>query len=658
MPRKVNVTFADGTTALVEDVPDTIHPNDVLTRVEKGTGKAVKSMTVEDASGWDTLKGYVKDVARGAGKAAAFLGEGAAAFNAAERGHEPPGQELTAAVEQALPTPKGDTAGRQVVRAGLEGAGGAYTGPGALSAPLRTGITGAMSGIGAYAGGKLTNGNPIGSFAGGLAGGGAVSAATAPKTTRQSLVNTTLEGVSDAELATAQKIMDEARKVGVNLNLSQAMPTASNIDKLAEILANSKNGREIVKGLRQQPTDVAFAMEGELNRLPGKIKEPQGVANSVQDAATANIKSVKEARTALVSPLYNNAGDLGPKAPQELARAIEQMIQQPGTSPKVVAEARKLQSELLQSSVDGKPRTKAVDIKAAIDSFRGGIKNQLNPLDPLEQGQMKHIVSDLYGSLGTKSPIIKTANTIYQDVTERVVDPLKKSVVGRMATTGGSQADREAVRSKVFSVLDAGSVPGAPTSEILTLERSLRNGKQPEVFQDAVKTWLATKVSEATAKTGGRPSEGVAANLERVLGGNDIKQQGLQDVLVGLARSQGLPDDALLPGMQNLMRYVASAARRPGKVSGVSTQDIEEASRNRITGGVGNFSAVQPIRQPFQAVDDWLNADAYGFMDKLLTTPEGVATLRKLGKTPIVSKGMTDTLSTFLATQAAQEPKD
>jgi hypothetical protein len=662
MPRDYTAVFDDGTSYLVEGVPDDVHPNDALAKVERNFGKSVKEFVGHGRGFLGETKEVAKDLARGAGKTLAFLGEGAAAANDVEhmRYGKPEDYTLaTKAVEQVLPTPKNDTPARQYVRSGLEGAGGAMMGPGVVASPARTLISGMASGLGAETGSRLTEGNPLGSLLGGLAGGSAVGLATAPKTTRAALAKQTMEGVSESDLAMAQKIMDEARKSGINLNLSQAMPTASNIDKLTEILANSKNGKEIVRQLRSQPRDVSFAMEGEMKNLPGQVQEPQAVANRVQDATTDIIKSVKEARTSLVSPLYNNAGDLGSKAPQDLGRTIDSFVAQDGISPAVAKAALALKNDLLTHPIKGTPTTSAADIKAVIDSNLSGVKfNQLNPLDPKEQGQLKYLVNQLYGQLGTKSPIIKAANDVYSQVTQNVVDPLKKSVVGRMATPAGAQADREATKGKVFGVLDAGSIPGAPTSEILTLERSLRNGKQPEVFQDTAKTWLATKVSEAAAKVGNRPSEGVAANLERVFTGNDIKQQGFKDVLVGLARSQGLPDDALLPGMQNLMRYVGAAARRPAKVAGVTADDLEQASRNRITGGVGNFSAVQPIRQPFKVIDDWLNADAYGFMDKLLTSPEGVDTLRKLGKQPIMSKAAADTINTFLATNAAQpEPK-
>lgn len=658
MGRNYTAVFEDGSAYQVDDVPDNVHPNEALAWTEKKFGKPVKEFLAQDRRMLDEAKQIGKDLVRGPLKAGAAGVEALMDLALPKAGSGESQAPLSEAVERALPTPKNDPRSRQIVRTGVEGATGALLGPGGVSAPIRTALTGAAAGLGSEVGGELTGNSMAGSLAGGLAGGGLAGLAMAPKTTRGALAGQALEGVKDADLAMAQRIMEEARSQGISLNLSQAMPSPSNIDQLVGILANSPNGKEIVRQLRQQPEAVNMAMGGGMSGLPGKVVDPQVAANRMQDATTDIIKDVKSARTALVSPLYNNAGDLGIPTTRSLSTQIDQFNRQAGISPKVVAKAQALQRELLESSANGKPRTDAADIKAAIDSFQGGIKDTMSPLSPQEQGQMKYLVKQLYGNLQSRSPVLKAADKIYSGVSESVVDPLKKSVVGRLATPTGALPDREAARGKVFGILDAGTIPGSKTSEILTLEKSLRGGKQQETFLDTAKTWMAKKVAEASTQQGGRQSEQTAGNIERAFLGDETKQQGFKDVMVGMARAQGLPDDALLGGMQNLLRFVSAAARRPGKVMGTTESALEDASRGKLTRAAGNFSMIQPFRAVGQRLDDALNADAYRFMDRLLTTPEGVATLREMGKTSVMSKKMTDALSTFLATQAADEPAE
>ena len=127
-------------------------------------------------------------------------------------------------------------------------------------------------------------------------------------------------------------------------------------------------------------------------------------------------------------------------------------------------------------------------------------------------------------------------------------------------------------------VFERGTVPGAKSSEILTLEKAMRQAGQPEVFQDAAKTWLATKVSDAMRSTTNRMPQDVASRLRTAFGDPrqlDATSKGLEDVLAGLARSQGVSDAAYVKGFKNFMKIVSDASRRPASVRGTSFGQIE-----------------------------------------------------------------------------------
>lgn len=658
MPRDYTAVFEDGTTYLVESVPDNVHPNDALAWTEQKMGRRVTEFVGHGRGPWGEAKEVAKDLARGAANVPAAAADYWSAFTRGKLGdffdgksEAVPGQKF---VEDTIPTPRNDSPSRNLMRSGLQGASGALVGPGGITAPLRTAAVGGAAGIGSHIGGEA--GGLPGALLGGLAGGLSVSALSSIKPSRQGLVNRALKDVTEQDLIDAKARMQSAQQNGVNLNVSQAMGKPSNIDAMTDTLANSQYGIRTAAQLHAQPTEITKALGAQKQGLPGTVQEPQAVANSVQDATTGIIKDVKGARTALVTPLYKAAGDLGPKAPQALVKTIDKFLAEKGLSDSTRKDAMALRAKILD--LNGAPRTHSLDLKAAMDDFRSEIKSTINPKDAKAQGELKFLAGQLQSELGARSPLLRTANMVYSDVSKNVVDPLKKSVVGRMAQQTGALPDREAVRTKVFSVFDKGTLPDAQTSEILTLERSLRNGKQAEVFQDAAKTWLAEKVSGATKTSQGSPDAGVAASVKQALVGDEIKRRGLRDVMVGMARSKGLPDDALYPGMERLIDHIESAAKRPSKVQGISAQELDQASRNRVTSGVGNFSMVQPIRQPFRAIDDWLHRDAYSFMDKLLTSPEGVDMLRKMGQKPIMNKAVADSISTFLAVEAAETNPD
>lgn len=665
MPRDVTATLDDDSQVVYKAVPDDVTPEQVTARVLQEHGKGVKKLDGGNppsaaSTVLSSVKGGVLDLARGAARATTPLagmmpGELIADPVMRHFGMKGPTDVKNEIIEASVPQDKGGT-GRQYLRAGLEGLGG-----GLVSGPtgiLRNAVLGGISGLGSEASAKMFGEGGLQRFLGGLAAGGGAGVLSSLRSTKGKLAAEAVKDVSDADLATTKANMQGAQREGIPLTASQAMPRPSNIDTISNVLANNESGAETARLLRNQPRDAAMLAEREAGALPGTVREGQQVANNVQQGATEAIQSVKDARTSLVSPLYKNAGDLGVRAPKDLAATIDRFVNAANTSPSVAAKALALKDELLTSSVSGKPRTSAEEIKAAIDDFRGTYKNPLNPPSPTELGQLKYITQQLTDQLATKSPIIRAANTVYKWASEGVVDPLKKSVVGRMATPAGSAADKEALKGRVMSVFEQGSTPGAPTSEILTLERSLRNSGNPEAFQDAAKTWLANKVGAASKQQGGRPADSTAANLEAVFAGDVNKQQGLKDILVGLARSQGLADDALLPGMQNMIKYVSMAARRPGTVGGLNAQGVQAASESALAGKIASHSLVAPFRGTFSAINQMLSKDAYRFMDKLLTTPEGIDVLKQMGRAP-QRTATQDALAVFLGTmgtEAASKP--
>lgn len=562
-----------------------------------------------------------------------------------------PGPLASKALQASMTTP--NTPAEQWQSAATQGAAGALVGPGGLSAPLRTAFTGGMSGLGAKAGGDM--GGPLAALLGGVLGGGMASLATGTRGTKEALSREVLESTTEADLRKAAIFMEQAKQAGMPVNLSQAMPKSTNLDEMIAALSKSRHGKMTAAMLHGQPGAAATSLDMEIQQLPGQVQSWQGAANAAQTATSNVMANVKGARTALVEPLYKGAGNLGSKAPKELSSTIDRFVNSAGVSPKVAQEALALKEELLKSSINGAPRTNAQDIKAAIDSFRGGIKRTQNPLNPKEQGEMKFLVDQLSRQLATKSPLIGTANRLYSDVSRNVVDPLKKSVVGRLAGAAGAQPDKEAVASRVKAVFDAGTLPGSKTSDILTLERSLRGSGQQQVFQDVAKTWLADKLSTAAKQSGGRPSEGTAAAIESAFMADGKSRQGLTDVLVALARSKGLPDDSLQSGMKHMLSYVAAAARRPGPVAGTSPAELAQASRSGALRSAGNFTVLQPFRQVAKRLNDALNADAYSFMDRALNTPEGVELLIKMGKLPPHSPAASQALATFLGTAAGKD---
>ena len=709
-------------------------------------------------------------------------------------------KELSAADQAVREAVEPKTKAGKVIGNIGEAAVGAVASPGGMAAPIRSALIGASSGAGSEASAAAFGDNAVTRVLGGVAGGLTGGLVTAAKTNRGTLAREALSDVRPEDLAVAVERMKAARDAGIPINLSQAMPRASNIDAYVDALANSKHGRNVTEQLRKQPQQIAFGVEEQIANLPGQIRMPQVLANNAQEAATAAIIQAKAARSKAWEKAFNDELarlQSGPTASLEAARTLAMKRADDLVSAQMAdtlalkqqAEARKAIEEALNAppplplgggsrngilltgakrgdrindellswearqaqlrgegsilGLDGKPintaptvpevrlqapaaekalREAQAKVAAAEKALQGtdtvplqamqkvydrltnlaaqhpntsqqrlllDLRNRLvtdegyltnaqqindvlkdfaNELKPvnlatkgIDAGTAKWVggqVSNIRDILGESFLPFKKANEVFSTITESTVNPLRKSVVGRLAGRTGAQDAIESPQAKLFGVFEKGTVPGATSSEILTLEKAFRNAGQPEVFQDAAKSWIAGKVSTALKSTDNRMPENIGERLRVAFGDPrqlDQTSKGFEDVLAGLARSQGVPEAPYVKGFKHFMEIVSDAARRPGSVRGVTPGEVKEMASEGVFKRLGQVSVMTPIRQPALKWASFLEADALSTMDKLLTTPEGVATLVKLGKQPPYSHAAVSTMATFLGTNAAMQ---
>lgn len=563
-----------------------------------------------------------------------------------------------------------------------EAAVGAIASPGGLAAPIKSAIIGASSGAGSELAGALAQDkyNTVAKVAGGLAGGLLGGLGTAAKTNREDIARIAMKDVRLDDLQIAVQRMKAAEAAGIPINLSQAMPRGSNIDSLVDALSTSRYGTRITEQLRKQPQQIAFGAEEQMANLPGQIRMPQVLANNAQEAAEASIRRGMDQATkawqkfapqgatiheGVVANFDEQLKAMAAKYPNtaqadlinDVRSALKTGQQTTGGSPLLDAAGN-----LINPPTKGPAYlTDALQVKGAIDDVLqnfGARKLNTPGLQGKELRRAQEIRGMFRDMIDLEVPQLAQANKAYEAVMSGVVDPLKKSVVGRLAGRVGANAAQEAPQARLFSVFDKGTVPGATSSEILTLEKAFRNAGQPEVFQDAAKSWLAGKVSTALKSTDNRMPENIGERLRVAFGDPrqlDQTSKGFEDVLAGLARSQGAPEAQYVKGFKNFMEIVSDAARRPGSVRGVTPGEVKEMASEGVFKRLGQVSVMTPIRQPALKWASFLEADALSTMDKLLTTPEGVATLVKLGKQPPRSHAAVSTMATFLGTNAATQ---
>jgi len=677
MARDITITFEDGSTHVYKNAPDTVTPEQVTARASEEFGKGVKALdggkTVNPAT--ETGKVIGKSLYGGLTALPRLVMEGGnwleSKMPTPEWSKIPiPGYgamaEADASINKALQpeTPTG-----KVVAALGEGVVGAVAGPGGVAAPIRSAITGASAAGGSELFAKLFGDNAVTRILGGLAGGLTGGIATAAKTNRNTLAQEALQDVRPQDLQVAVRRMEEARAAGIPINLSQAMPRGSNIDAYADALANSRHGRQITEQLRNQPGQIVSAGQARIGTLPGEVLPTRIMANEAQEGATAAIDFLKRNRTNAWEKAYKE-GLLQSKqftVPQTAVAAAYQKLGDLAATVPNTSKAKMLEDLRGRLITADGFITDPLQLNEILKDAAGRLKPVNLATSGLDAGAAKWIgkqINALREDFGEAFVPIGKANEAYKRLTPEI-ESVKKSITGDIAGRHGALSDVNAPQGKLFALFDKGTsfVPGqAKRSEILTLERDLRRAGQEEVFLNAGKTWIADKFAKVLGpgEAGGRAPEHIAENLMKVFGNPrtaeagqiSVQAQGFDDLLAGMARSQGVPEASYVKGFKNFMKIVSDASRRPRTVRGVTPGEVKEMASEGLFRRLGQVSVMTPIRQPALKWAQFLEADSLRTMDKLLTTPEGVATLVKLGKQPPYSHAAVSTMATFLGTTA------
>lgn len=604
----------------------------------------------------DRVKGALQDVGHGFGSGADALKTGALNMLSARlTGGLSAGSALAqaipsaaAVVPQRAPTGPVDVYAQKA----FEGLGGAAAGGGVTPMGL---ASGAAAGVAGEAGSQASGGNPIATLIASLLGGAGptavkglgtlLSGANAP-----ALAKETLKGIDPANLDVARANMVRGQQLlpGVGVNASQAMPGPSNIDDVVAAMANSPQGAKTIEQLRGQPQRLAIASQMAQAQVPGSRVDPQTVTNRAQDAATGAIEDLKKARTASTSPTYRAAPPMEKAAPGAIAAEIEDFLSQPGIEPSVRADATRLHDRILNSPrAPGTESRAPQDVSAYLREFRQGIDDTISPKSPAGQGQMKELMRRVTDALGAESPLTAAANTRYAQITNDIINPAKKGILGEIAGIRGSQDDKAAAGTKLFSLFNRGT-PDQGKSTILEFEAAARK-QDPTLFPDAVSTHLATKLDSAMAKAGDR-GENFAATVKGELASTPAQVRGLKDMLAGAARSAGVPEAPVVNGFMNFIDASTMAARRPSTVSGLPRAGIDEiAGQSKLAGFLTSFT---PGRIGGK-VSGRYSAGAKKAIDDLLTTPEGLDKLRELAKLDPSGAQAQAIIGTFLGGTAA-----
>lgn len=573
------------------------------------------------------------------------------------------------------------------------------------------GITpGAMVGAAAAGGGSELAAQTLGDSAwarlgGGLAGGALGSIVAGVVSRRapnvQALARETMEGLDERTLLRAQKFQAAQAKQGVQIDLAQALEgigaPASNVKTVRDYLANSPQGNRVQEILRNQPGQLSQEADLTVARMPGRNFGPGQAANNMQEAATAAVNAAKQERSRQVKAFYGQAGTLTPAQVKELDSLAEAFVGQPGMTDDVKRAVAVFRGKLsgqdtnLQQAVDAarkavagasdaksrlvaqqqlasanaalagatKKPVSALDVDTWIGEMTGPFKGTpLNPADPKAAGQIKGLGGQINKKFQELSPEVKRAEEEFARLSEQLVNPIKQSIVGQVATPRGYRPDVQATMDRFTGLMTRGTDANAKVSDIRTLGEQLAK-TDPNAFADALKTYISGRVKAAmepggTSQTAANNPD-MAARIAQSLWGNELQAQGLRDALAIAAKSTGTSPDEAVRGLNNLMQLTRATRSRPQSVGGLRPQDIENIGGSNMLANSMRVFGFLPFERAARGQERVVLGSTLRQLDTILTSPEGAKMLADLGKMSVMDRRIPILLGQFGA-QVATNP--
>jgi hypothetical protein len=600
---------------------------------------------------------------------------------------------------------------KRAARAGVATAIGAVA-PGSA---MRNAATALASNVGEQVGEEV--GRQSGGEYGGIMGGGIGSLAPLPtllakgRGTHQQMLVEALRGLKQGDFREATRVAGMAKDAGIDLTPEQLFSQRSGLDTLVdEVLRSGKGGlQERVFDQPQQATVAALRTRNqagpevdastavrELRESADNALESEGLGKAGRRLYDYGDARVGQATLDDIDTQLRTLeeGVRGSDALTERIRALRKQVAgivdtTPGPpGPAKVVRQEKGAAKFLQ--VPGEPTkvpvgARAEDLDRVVKEAQAtlaDLKRNTPGLAKLQTGQMAGAIKALEEALNYANPARPVADDLFKSALKRK-QSAESSLTGRIA--GRQGVDPAAPDSLALIKSTLGSDRNS-TREIGELGSTLRDqserlkreaekailpGEKQRLLDEAarverslpqaVRTLMdeAWSASQSTAK-GGRVDEAAGASFAGALIGTPNKEANFRKLLESTAvvGRMGTDPKAYADGMINTLKVISASARNRGGTQFAKADIAAEAGDGVVRKG---FRLTQPLART-QVISEGLRNIAYARqykqLAKIFTSPDAVAQLERIGRTPVVSSRMGALISTLLTGASTEGEQD
>lgn len=341
-----------------------------------------------------------------------------------------------------------------------------------MGGPFGAAGAGALGGVGGEGARRVFEGTPLevpASIVGGMVGASlpAVARYVGAVSRPGDILARGLEGVDDATMAKAEKLMQDAKAMGVDLTgpeaIQQAMGGQTRLGTLQRQVEMAPGGEGIMRPtIAARPGQVRRAGEELLDNTFGPQVPPERAVAAAQGAGETLVDQAMKSRTALTSPGFGTAKVQAAEVAglDDLVKAVDAKLATAGPETQLGRALKGFRAQLTQVEPDAAGKLPLGPLMTANRETAWKLAQKYNPaFGPDQPAFQREIAAELAplnkqftDILSGASPDYGTALKTYQAASPAVTE-LYEGPVGRLAR-GGSGDPATQLRSMADEFLD------------------------------------------------------------------------------------------------------------------------------------------------------------------------------------------------------------
>lgn len=527
----------------------------------------------------------------------------------------------------------------------------ALAGPGGIVRKLALGA--ALPGAASEAAGQATAGTDIEPFAragAGLLAGGAGALLSRPGNAAQAIRHQLPEGVTEAHVNEAERLVQEAQARGINLSYPEALsqaagrPVLTETQRILESAPETRSRMQEFYGERPQQFDQA-ALDAFHPIAPGTAA-PSSIGRAASDAAQEELTGVRQTINAAAEPHYQ-AAEAVTLTPQEMA-LVRQI---PG-----FREARDAvrNSPQLNRYVAHLPDNSVGFLNEVKKHFDIAAENAGSKFNPMRNHQVQathEAAASAVKQIGELlSADYQTALEIGRRGRQQFLQPLLDGPLGKIA-------DKPDTKKAISVLFPSNPLPNSH-NEVATAVSALSR-RNPWAATQLVRAYAEQTFNEATRSLQSGANQFGPASFAKAIVGNPQQRENLRAAIESLPNGH-----AIWEGFDRFLEVAEATRYRQsiGSKTAFNERDLKALSASGLgkelaaTGASpGKWWTVVKDK-----VDKWQLGSNLNELARIFTDPQSAALLRRIVRMPPRSHeaGFAAARLILQAEQAARKPGD